>query len=562
MRLEDLISLADSIINNSNYSWDHVYELSSQLEMLCKSNPGLINEFEAYLKGLVATDRDNGKIENLLGFISKEKEDFSNAIVYYETAIAKGNELAMGNRAHMHLEGIGGPVNMPEAIRLYDLAIAKGNELALVKRAHLHLEGIGGPVNIPEAIRLLNLAISKRNPAAMYNRAYMYESGIGGPVNIPEAIRLYDQAIEEKFTPAMCERALMYAKGVGGPKNIEKATSLLIAAFLDKSSGNLNKREILSALKAIAEKENNLNAKLVLFIIYSQTNNPSDLEKAKKLCNSSAEFMNALLGIYIQQLTSNNSKFPSISPESIEFLKGLVDPKLHPLFKLEEIVGREALLAGKLEEATAILLSLPIEHFSNSEHLIDFIMLLLNSVESEQKALVLAYLDRGIRYFPESSELDKLHRSLVLQLTGQAPDISAETEESRKQRHKEALAREIELCKLEVKPAISALETFIMMKKDEVSRAWFASSRIEQELTFAQKLLEKLRMGIHPYVVYQEHKNELENFALLKSIMIKQCHLDPSALDSSPSHPPATTAFAAASARSSTQSFNPVAAPG
>ncbi|MDF2940598.1 MAG: hypothetical protein K0R66_1240, partial [Gammaproteobacteria bacterium] len=486
--------------------------------------------------------------------------NFPEAIRLYDLAIAKGNSVAMLRRAYMYQKAIGGPENLPEAIRLYDLAITKGNSAAMQKRAYMHQRGIGGPVNLEKAIRLYDLAVTKGLPIAMINRAYMHEKAIGGPENLLEAIRLYDLAINKGHSYAMVHRAQMYENGIGGEKNIPKAIDLWIHALTSdneawsKTYGHNALDNLIRITTCYPHPP--IKAKIAIFIIFMQgiCGIPMDKHRAGLYHKDSIEFIEALLDIYILQLIGIPTYFPTIVDATISFLKASIHPNSLPLFKFKEIEARQALLAENGEKALESLLSLPLEYFSNSEHLLHFIMLILNCVGPDQKSIILPHLDRGIRCFPESKDLDKLHRFLLLEIEGKIQELSDESKENKTQRYAKALARETSFIDMKIKSAIIAFESYI---ESSIIKLCGLCSSIwhHKDIHLAQMILVSLRAGQSPYIVYSNHRQELKEFPVLNNLLINHCYYTPTIIEKPTAAKPnllAQNVFANADATAST----------
>jgi TPR repeat protein len=530
MTLEELIELTNFIASNNCSEINALTTFSLWLKNSPTQNPILLNELEAYLKAQLNTSQFPGEVESLLGYIFQIKGELPIAIQHYESAMAKGSLLAINNRAYMHQYGIGGPVNLEEAIHLYDLAIAKGYPLAMNNRAYMHQHAIGGPINLKEAIRLYDLAIAKGIPEAMYNRAHLHLHGIGSSKNLPKAIRLYDLAIAKGNAAAMYKRARMHQDGIGGEKNIAKAVDLLIRALTNEAWSKLYGLDALNNLIKITNhcSHPSIKAQIAIFIIYKQgiSGIPMDQNLAKIHYKGSFEFIEALLDIYILQLIGAPTYFPTIEDATISFLKASINPNSLPLFKFKEIEARQALLAGNGEKALESLLSLPINYFSDSEHLLHFIMLILNCVGPDQKSVILPYLDWGTRHFSESKDLDILHRFLVLEIEGKPQKLGDETEEHKTQRYAEALVREKSLREMEIKGAVTALENHIG------KLGWFNQLIWpSKDLSLAQKMLADLQTGLSPYIVYLLNRMELKEFPALKDLLIKHCYHAPSIIE-------------------------------
>ncbi|WP_334192002.1 tetratricopeptide repeat protein [Pararhodobacter sp.] len=98
--------------------------------------------------------------------------------------------------------GIGGPVDLSEALRLYRIGQAAGDPWASEYLAHLYLNGTGVPQDEALARRYFSEAAAGGVAQAQSNYGYMLETGAGGPVDLAQAEALYRQAMTGGYARA------------------------------------------------------------------------------------------------------------------------------------------------------------------------------------------------------------------------------------------------------------------------------------------------------------------------------------------------------------------------
>jgi len=111
--------------------------------------------------------------------------------------------------------------------------------------AFMLINGQGGPVDAPRAVRLYTAAAEKGDVSAQNNLGEMNETGRGVPKNPDEAIRWYERAAEKGFGAAQFNAGRLWAIGVGDRKDPAKARALLVQA---EANGVPQARQVLDWL--------------------------------------------------------------------------------------------------------------------------------------------------------------------------------------------------------------------------------------------------------------------------------------------------------------------------
>lgn len=111
--------------------------------------------------------------------------------------------------------------------------------------AYLLMDGEGGPVDAPRAIRLYKLAAEHGDADAQNNLGEIYEMGRGTDRNLDEALRWYENAAARGLGPAQFNAGRLWAIGVGERKDPARARALLVQA---EGSGVVQARQVLDWL--------------------------------------------------------------------------------------------------------------------------------------------------------------------------------------------------------------------------------------------------------------------------------------------------------------------------
>lgn len=166
-------------------------------------------------------------------------------------------------------QGIGTPINIPDAIKAYREAATAGNPLAKARLARiyysgngvvadkataefwangitpdilkaaeandpiaqelaglLYADGLGVPRNTWEELKWLRKAADQNLPLAQANLGVVYENGEGVPRDIVEAANLYRKAADQNNAMAQAYLGDFYRKGQGVPRNPYEAVRL------------------------------------------------------------------------------------------------------------------------------------------------------------------------------------------------------------------------------------------------------------------------------------------------------------------------------------------------
>jgi len=148
--MNDFDALYTELLNNWNKE-EYVVETIKDLNMKCdfiiveyqkKILKGILSHFrEKYLIAFKCFQEsnnieENGYAMNMIGYYFENgyapEQDINKAIMFYKSAIKKGNIFSMYNLACCLNNGIGVEKDKNEAFKLYKIASEKGNKKALI----------------------------------------------------------------------------------------------------------------------------------------------------------------------------------------------------------------------------------------------------------------------------------------------------------------------------------------------------------------------------------------------------------------------------------------------
>lgn len=122
---------------------------------------------------------------------------------------------------------------------------SQGRSRSQTLLAYLLMNGQGGPVDEPRAIRLYTLAADQGDADAQNNLGEIHELGRGTAPNPSEALRWYERAAERGLASAQFNAGRLWAIGVGDKKDSARARVLLLQA---EGNGVTQAREVLNWL--------------------------------------------------------------------------------------------------------------------------------------------------------------------------------------------------------------------------------------------------------------------------------------------------------------------------
>lgn len=148
---------------------------------------------------------DNGDIRaiNSLGDIYEEQEDFKNAALYYEKAVAAGDLDGYCNLGYCYERGQGVILNSQKAYDLYMVAAEHGSARGCRCVANCYFNGIHVAESASEGFRWMEKAAEMGDVMAMYYCGALLEEGQEGlPADPKKAREWYKKAAAEGYEPA------------------------------------------------------------------------------------------------------------------------------------------------------------------------------------------------------------------------------------------------------------------------------------------------------------------------------------------------------------------------
>jgi len=133
-------------------------------------------------------------------------------------------------RAWVYDQGLGVPINIPEAVRLYKEAVDLGNPLAKGRLARIYFSGNGVLVDNTEADLLVKGIAKEVTKSAESNIAVaqiilasMYIDGLGVPRDQAEGLKWLRKAADQNLSLAQSNLGVVYENGVGVERDYSEA---------------------------------------------------------------------------------------------------------------------------------------------------------------------------------------------------------------------------------------------------------------------------------------------------------------------------------------------------
>ena len=155
--------------------------------------------------------------------------DADKAIVYFDTAIARGNVNAMLELGAQYLSGDILPRDTVKGIELYERAVRTGSTKAMLRLGSgLYQGGDGFPHDAKRAAELFQMAADRGDLEGLCRLGLCYEEGEGVILNSRKAYNLYLEAAERGSSYGMFLVAMCYAEGVYVKEDIAQAAEWML----------------------------------------------------------------------------------------------------------------------------------------------------------------------------------------------------------------------------------------------------------------------------------------------------------------------------------------------
>ncbi len=180
----------------------------------------------------VAARAEAGDLEaqNTLGNELTNRGEFSEALIWYDRAAARGFAPAQFNLGLVYELGRGVKIDLRQAFRYYLLAAEQGFLPAQFNTGNMYATGRGVGQDLFEANIWFKQAAEQGLAEAQYNLGLAYESGRGIRKDEEQAARWYRAAANQGFVVAQYNLGLMAEDGRGFAKDEEAAVALYRSA--------------------------------------------------------------------------------------------------------------------------------------------------------------------------------------------------------------------------------------------------------------------------------------------------------------------------------------------
>lgn len=200
---------------------------------------------EGYIMAAVdlktAAEKNYCPAYDLLGDLSRSRNDDHGAVEYYRKAIDCGSTSRYGELAALVLKGAGGEVNYGEFTELINLGMNRNDSTAYYISGIYHLnppDGRQSP-NIKVAMEDLRRAATLGNSDALYTLYQIYSEGRYTDKNIPAALDCLERAARLGSVKALTRKFKYYFEGnyVKADQQVAFDTATRLAA-IDVKKGN------------------------------------------------------------------------------------------------------------------------------------------------------------------------------------------------------------------------------------------------------------------------------------------------------------------------------------
>ena len=218
----------------------HKLEDKKRAKIMAKAFIGIIIAFIIYFSYDQLTDIFS--IEKQVGngdkyYLKTFKQDYKEALKWYEKAATKGNIKAQYNLGEMYRLGQGVNQDFKESFKWYEKAAIQDNIWAQFYLGGMYYLGLEVNQDYKEAFKWFEKAANKGNSKAQYSLGEMYRLGEGTQEDDKEALKWYEKAAIQGYYVAQYELGNMYYFGRGVNQDYNEAIK-----WYEKSAlqGNVN----------------------------------------------------------------------------------------------------------------------------------------------------------------------------------------------------------------------------------------------------------------------------------------------------------------------------------
>ena len=204
----------------------HKLEDKKMAKIMAKAFIGIIIAFIIYFSYDQLTDIFS--IEKQVGngdkyYLKTFKQDYKEALKWYEKAATKGNIKAQYNLGEMYRLGQGVNQDFKESFKWYEKAAIQDNIWAQFYLGGMYYLGLEVNQDYKEAFKWFEKAANKGNSKAQYSLGKMYRLGEGTQEDDKEALKWYEKAANQGLDEAQYSLANMYYFGNGVDKDYKEA---------------------------------------------------------------------------------------------------------------------------------------------------------------------------------------------------------------------------------------------------------------------------------------------------------------------------------------------------
>ena len=222
-----------------------------------------------------------------------DKEDYEQARIYFEQALAAGDMTAACELGNLYYWGNGVDQDYQRAVKYYEIGAKKGDVVCIVNLGRCYYWGRGVKINLELSAFYCEKAAKAGDSTSMFDTAVNYQGGLGVKPDMKKCLYWLEQAAENGEAVAFVELGNIYRYGNGVRKNEKKAI-----AYYEKG----------------AEAGDHL-AMLLLAQYYEKGKHvEQDLSKAEKLYRESFDYYyeHAVMGDQESQLRLGNIYYDGI----------------------------------------------------------------------------------------------------------------------------------------------------------------------------------------------------------------------------------------------------------
>ena len=176
----------------------------------------------------------------------KVKQDYQQALYWYQKAAEQGHDKAANNLGCMYLDGRGVAQDYEKAAWWLELSAQKNDTYALLNLGSMYEDGnLGGAPNYDKAFEYYQKADKMGCAPAAWELGHCFEVGVGTKANAKKAFSFYKKSADAGYGPAAYETGRRYLEGDGVKKDAALARKYLEIAV---KKGELKAAEFLGTM--------------------------------------------------------------------------------------------------------------------------------------------------------------------------------------------------------------------------------------------------------------------------------------------------------------------------